>query len=539
MYKYDAIDQQLVNERVAQYRDQTNRYLAGELSEEEFRPLRLQNGLYIQRQAPMLRIAVPYGMLSSKQLRKLGEIAKKYDKAYGHFSTRQNLQLNWPKLEDVPEILAELATVEMHAIQTSGNCIRNVTTDARAGAAPDEVVDPRAVAELIRQWSSLHPEFSYLPRKFKIAISGASQDRAAIRAHDIGIALKPKGLDLYVGGGLGRTPHIAPLIKKNLPYDELLSYLTACLRVYNRYGRRDNLYKARIKILVSSLGAEDFAKQVDDEYQSLDRSRHNAIAGELERIQSHFIDPDFIDGGKLSSHKDEGFTAFIKSNTHAHKRGDHLSVSISLKNRHQAPGDASSHQMRAVADLADLYAYSEIRVSHTQNLMLPHVPKSALWPLYETLKDLGLSTSNIGQITDIICCPGLDYCSLANARSIPLSEALTELIHAHPRFHDLGPLSLKISGCINACGHHHIADIGLLGVDKQGEEFYQILLGGRADEAARIGLITGKALRFDEIGPALTRILDHYLAHRQGPLETFGAFFEREGLTPFKEAVHG
>ena len=539
MYQYDEFDRDFVQDRIGEFTDQVQRRLSGELTEDQFKPLRLMNGLYLQLHAYMLRVAIPYGVLSSHQLRALGDIADQFDRGFGHFTTRQNIQFNWIKLKDAPRILEALAKVDMHALQTSGNCIRNVTTDARAGAAPDEVVDPRAVAELIRQWSSLHPEFSYLPRKFKIAISGASQDRAAIRAHDIGIALKPKGLDLYVGGGLGRTPHIAPLIKKNLPYDELLSYLTACLRVYNRYGRRDNLYKARIKILVSSLGAEDFAKQVGDEYQSLDRSRHNASAGELERIQSHFIDPDFIDGGKLSSHKDEGFTAFIKSNTHTHKRGDHLSVSISLKNRHQAPGDASSHQMRAVADLAEHYAYSEIRVSHTQNLVLPHVPKSALWPLYKALKDLGLSTCNIGQITDIICCPGLDYCSLANARSIPLSETLTELIHAHPRFHDLGPLSLKISGCINACGHHHIADIGLLGVDKQGEEFYQILLGGRADEAARIGIITGKALRFDEIGPALTRILDHYLAHRQGPLETFGAFFEREGLTPFKEAVHG
>ena len=548
MYKYDAIDQQLVNERVAQYRDQTNRYLAGELSEDEFRPLRLQNGLYIQRQAPMLRIAVPYGMLSSKQLRKLGDIAKKYDKGYGHFSTRQNLQLNWPKLEDVPEILAELATVEMHAIQTSGNCIRNITTDQFAGVAPDEVIDPRAMAEVMRQWSTFHPEFALLPRKFKIAVSGTKQDRAIVQAHDIGMEFykDAKGhtaIKVWVGGGLGRTPILGTVIREHLEWQHALTYCEAIIRVYNIHGRRDNAYKARIKILVKALGIEDFKQQVEAEWLHLKDNPNTITEAELSRVAKHF---DAMPYDNLSAHdasfdsaiaSNPAFAAWVKRCVHAHKQSGYRAVTLSLKPHGHAPGDITSEQMAVVADLADAYSFGELRASHEQNLILADVKLSDLLPLWEKARAAGLATPNIGLLTDIICCPGGDFCSLANAKSIPIAEAIQMQFDNLDYLHDIGDLELNISGCMNACGHHHVGHIGILGVDKDGSEWYQVTIGGKQGNDASIGSVIGPSFSAEEMPGVVQRLIEVYIQERT-PEERFIDTVRRIGVPPFKAHVY-
>ncbi|MDH4456322.1 MAG: nitrite/sulfite reductase [Candidatus Methylopumilus sp.] len=548
MYKYDAIDQQIVNERVAQYRDQTNRYLAGELSEDEFRPLRLQNGLYIQRQAPMLRIAVPYGMLSSRQLRKLGNIAKKYDKAYGHFSTRQNLQLNWPKLEDVPEILAELATVEMHAIQTSGNCIRNITTDQFAGVAPDEVIDPRAMAEVLRQWSTFHPEFALLPRKFKIAVSGTEQDRAIVQAHDIGMEfyIDTKGktaIKVWVGGGLGRTPILGTVIREHLEWQHALTYCEAIIRVYNVHGRRDNAYKARIKILVKALGIEDFKQQVEAEWLHLKDNPNTITEAELARVGQHF---EAMPYESLPAHdssfdsaiaSNPAFAAWLKRCAHTHKQAGYRAVTLSLKPHGHAPGDATSEQMAIVADLADAYSFGELRVSHEQNLILADVKLSNLFPLWEKARAAGLATPNVGLLTDIICCPGGDFCSLANAKSIPIAEAIQMQFDNLDYLHDIGDLELNISGCMNACGHHHVGHIGILGVDKDGSEWYQVSIGGKQGNDASIGLVIGPSFSAEEMPGVVQRLIEVYIQERT-PEERFIDTVRRIGVPPFKAHVY-
>ncbi len=548
MYKYDAIDQQIVNERVDQYRDQTNRYLAGELSEDEFRPLRLQNGLYIQRQAPMLRIAVPYGMLSSKQLRKLGEIAKKYDKAYGHFSTRQNLQLNWPKLEDVPEILAELATVEMHAIQTSGNCIRNITTDQFAGVAPDEVIDPRAMAEVMRQWSTFHPEFALLPRKFKIAVSGTEQDRAIVQAHDIGMefykdAKGQTAIKVWVGGGLGRTPILGTVIREHLDWQHALTYCEAIIRVYNIHGRRDNAYKARIKILVKALGIEEFKKQVEAEWLHLKDNPNTITEAELARVAKHF---EAMPYENLSAHdasfdsaiaSNPAFAAWVKRCVHAHKQAGYRAVTLSLKPHGHAPGDITSEQMAVVADLSDAYSFGELRASHEQNLILADVKLSDLLPLWEKARAAGLATPNIGLLTDIICCPGGDFCSLANAKSIPIAEAIQMQFDNLDYLHDIGDLELNISGCMNACGHHHIGHIGILGVDKDGSEWYQVTIGGKQGNDASIGSVIGPSFSAEEMPGVVQRLIEVYIQERT-PEERFIDTVRRIGVPPFKAHVY-
>ncbi len=548
MYKYDAIDQQIVNERVTQYRDQTNRYLAGELSEDEFRPLRLQNGLYIQRQAPMLRIAVPYGMLSSKQLRKLGEIAKKYDKAYGHFSTRQNLQLNWPKLEDVPEILAELATVEMHAIQTSGNCIRNITTDQFAGIAPDEVIDPRAMAEVMRQWSTFHPEFALLPRKFKIAVSGTEQDRAIVQAHDIGMefykdAKGQTAIKVWVGGGLGRTPILGTVIREHLEWQHALTYCEAIIRVYNIHGRRDNAYKARIKILVKALGIEDFKKQVEAEWLHLKDNPNTITEAELARVAKHF---ETMPYDNLPAHdasfdsavaSNPAFAAWVKRCVHAHKQTGYRAVTLSLKPHGHAPGDITSEQMAVVADLADAYSFGELRASHEQNLILADVKLSDLFPLWEKARAAGLATPNIGLLTDIICCPGGDFCSLANAKSIPIAEAIQMQFDNLDYLHDIGDLELNISGCMNACGHHHVGHIGILGVDKDGSEWYQVTIGGKQGNDASIGSVIGPSFSAEEMPGVVQRLIEVYIKERT-PEERFIDTVRRIGVPPFKAHVY-
>ena len=548
MYKYDAIDQQLVNERVAQYRDQTNRYLAGELSEDEFRPLRLQNGLYIQRQAPMLRVAVPYGMLSSKQLRKLGDIAKKYDKAYGHFSTRQNLQLNWPKLEDVPEILAELATVEMHAIQTSGNCIRNITTDQFAGVAPDEVIDPRAMAEVMRQWSTFHPEFALLPRKFKIAVSGTEQDRAIVQAHDIGMefykdAKGETAIKVWVGGGLGRTPILGTVIREHLEWQHALTYCEAIIRVYNIHGRRDNAYKARIKILVKALGIEDFKQQVEAEWLHLKDNPNTISEAELARVGQHFEAmpyenlPAHDAGFDSAIASNPAFAAWVKRCVHAHKQSGYRAVTLSLKPHGHAPGDITSEQMAVVADLADAYSFGELRASHEQNLILADIKLSDLFPLWEKARAAGLATPNIGLLTDIICCPGGDFCSLANAKSIPIAEAIQMQFDNLDYLHDIGDLELNISGCMNACGHHHVGHIGILGVDKDGSEWYQVTIGGKQGNDASIGSVIGPSFSADEMPGVVQRLIEVYIKERT-PEERFIDTVRRIGVPPFKAHVY-
>ena len=548
MYRYDEFDTTFVRQRVDQFRDQVNRRVAGELTEEQFRPLRLMNGLYLQLHAYMLRVAVPYGTLNSRQMRKLAFIADEYDKGYGHFTTRQNIQFNWPKLPDVPDILDHLADVEMHAIQTSGNCIRNVTADQWAGAAGDEVEDPRPYAELMRQWSSLHPEFSFLPRKFKIAVTGATSDRAAITYHDIGLRLLRNadgeiGFEVLAGGGMGRTPMLAVTVRKWLPKDELLAYLEAIMRVYNLHGRRDNKYKARIKILVHELGAEEFTRQVEEEYARIDAPRVMPPAQELTRIGAYFAPPAYEDladqSPELSRHlnDDDEFAQWVDRNVVAHKQPGYAIVNISLKPVGGVPGDASSDQMRAVADLAEQKSLDEIRVTHEQNLVLPHVRKSDLFDVWHALRAHELADANIGLATDIISCPGLDYCALATARSIPISQDISRRLGDITRQRDIGDLKIKISGCINACGHHHAGHIGILGLEKRGEEYYQITLGGSGDETASIGEIIGPGFSSETVTDAVETIVDTYVGLRQDG-ENFLDAYRRVGPDPFKEAVY-
>jgi sulfite reductase (NADPH) hemoprotein beta-component len=549
MYRYDEFDAILVGQRVAQFRDQVTRRLSGELNEEEFRPLRLMNGLYLQLHAYMLRVAIPYGTLSSRQMRRLADIARRYDKGYGHFTTRQNIQFNWPALSAVPDILAELAEVEMHAIQTSGNCIRNVTSDQYAGAAADEIEDPRIYCEIIRQWSTFHPEFSFLPRKFKIAVTGAPNDRAAVRVHDIGLRMVrddagEPGFEVMVGGGLGRTPMIGKTIRPFLPKRHLLSYLEAILRVYNLFGRRDNMYKARIKILVHEVGAERFSQLVEEEWSHIKETSVDLPADEIERIVAYFAPPAFE---TLSAYvpefedrriEDAAFRRWVRTNVFAHRQPGYAIANLSLKPVDGIPGDATAEQMDAVADLADWYSFGEIRVSHEQNLILPHVKQADLYELWKAMVPLGLATPNIGLASDIIACPGLDYCSLANARSIPVAQRITRRFEDLRRLHDIGELKIKISGCINACGHHHVGHIGILGVDKKGEEFYQITLGGDATENAALGTLVGPAFSYDKVVDAVETIIDTYLHVREDG-ERFLDTVRRLGIHPFKEKLYG
>jgi sulfite reductase (NADPH) hemoprotein beta-component len=546
MYRYDEFDEAFVRDRVAQFRTQVERRLSGALTDDEFKPLRLKNGVYLQLHAYMLRIAVPYGTLSARQLRQLALIGQKYDRGYGHFTTRQNLQFNWPKLKDVPDILDLLADVGMHCIQTSGNCIRNVTADAFAGVAADEVEDPRPAAELIRQWSSLHPEFDYLPRKFKIAVTGAEHDRAAILAHDIGLrvvknAASEIGYQLTVGGGLGRTPMIGKVVRDFLPKDQLLSYLEALMRVYNLEGRRDNKYKARVKILVHEIGIEAFRARVEAEFAALSTRASAADAEELARITAYFAPPDYetlpalIPAFEAAKRANPAFAAWVESNTFPHRVPGYAALTVSLKPIGQAPGDATSDQMRVVADLAERYSHAEIRVTHQQNLVLPHVKQADLFALWQALGAAGLGEANIGLITDIISCPGLDYCALATARSIPIAQSLQRRFADLARQRDIGPLNVKISGCINACGHHHVGHIGILGLEKRGEESYQITLGGDATENAAIGEILGPGISAEAVPAAIERLVDVYLAERQNG-ETFIEAVRRLGLQPFKAA---
>ena len=548
MYKYDEIDQQLVDERVAQYRDQTRRFLTGELSEEEFRPLRLQNGLYIQRHAPMLRIAVPYGMLSSKQLHKLAAIAERYDRSYGHFSTRQNMQLNWPKLEQIPDILAELATVEMHAIQTSGNCIRNITTDQFAGVAPDEVVDPRAMAEVIRQWSTFHPEFALLPRKFKIAVSGTKQDRAVVQMHDIGMEFYLDGankvaIKVWVGGGLGRTPILGSVINEHLEWQHALTYCEAIVRVYNLHGRRDNSYKARIKILVKALGIDEFRKQVDAEWLHLKDTPNTITEAELARVAQHFAAMPYdnlpVNNASFEAEvaNNVAFAAWVKRCVHAHKQTGYRAVTLSLKPHGKAPGDASSEQMHIVADLAAQYSFGELRVSHEQNLILADVQLGDLFAVWQQARAHGLATPNIGLLTDIICCPGGDFCSLANAKSIPIAQAIQMQFDHLDYLHDIGELELNISGCMNACGHHHVGHIGILGVDKDGSEWYQVSIGGKQGNDASLSSVIGPSFAAEEMPGVVQRLIDVYIDQRT-PEELFIDTVRRLGVAPFKAHVY-
>tara|TARA_B100000745_G_C20143069_1_gene392015 strand:+ start:200 stop:1855 length:1656 start_codon:yes stop_codon:yes gene_type:complete len=549
MYRYDEFDRTLVLERVEQFRGQVARRLSGELEEDEFKQLRLRNGLYLQLHAYMLRVAIPYGTLSSRQMRKLGHIARKYDRDYGHFTTRQNIQYNWPKLVDVPDILSELAEVEMHAIQTSGNCIRNVTADHFAGVAAEEIEDPRVYAEIIRQWSTLHPEISFLPRKFKIAVIGTSRDRAAIRVHDIGLRICRNetgeiGFEVIVGGGLGRTPYIGPTIRKFLPKKHLLTYLEAILRIYNQLGRRDNLYKARIKILVSSTGVEEFTKLVEDEWSQIKDGNLTLPEDEYRRILEYFTPPayDTATGASesLETHKtwNLDFARWCKTNVANHKRVGFAILTISLKPIGGAPGDATADQMDLVADLAEKYSHDEIRVTHEQNLVLAHVCQSDIYEVWQALDKVELSTPNIGLISDMITCPGLDFCNLANARSIPVAQNIAKRFEDLDRQHNIGELKIKISGCINACGHHHVGHIGILGVDKRGEEFYQISLGGSGTEDASLGQILGRAFAYDEVTDAVETIVETYLIERRNG-ERFLDTYRRTGLDPFKEALYG
>ena len=544
MYLYDHYDQAMVDARVAEFRDQATRRLEGKISEAEFRPLRLMNGLYLQLHAYMLRVAIPYGTLNSAQMHVLADIADKYDRGYGHFTTRQNIQYNWIKLEECADLLADLAAVEMHAIQTSGNCIRNISSDHFAGAAADELVDPRPYAELLRQWSSFHPEFMYLPRKFKIAVIASETDRAAMRLHDIGINIVQNGAGelgaaFYVGGGMGRTPMIAPLIREFVPLDQLITYSEAALRVYNRYGRRDNKYKARIKILVHELGAEEYARQVEEEFAHLLEQGVEPPLAELERIKTYFADPAFEAGlASETGESDPDFIAWAHNNTHPHKAAGYTSAVISLKPVGGIPGDATAAQMHLMAELAREYSFDECRVMHTQNIVLPHVKVADLPALWRKLADAGLAAPNLDTIEDIIACPGLDYCSLANARSIPVSQKISQRFAARGRTHELGQLKLKISGCINACGHHHAGHIGILGVDKKGTENYQLLLGGSEAEDVSLAKITGPGFDEDGIVDAVEKVTDLYIAERTEG-ERFLDTYRRLGMNPFKEALYG
>jgi len=542
MYKYDNYDQQMVDTRVEEFRDQVRRRLTGELSEEQFRPLRLQNGLYLQLHAYMLRVAVPYGTLSSAQMRLLGDIADKYDRGYGHFTTRQNIQYNWIKLEETPDLLADLAKVEMHAIQTSGNCIRNISSDQYAGAAADEIIDPRPYAELLRQWSSFHPEFLTLPRKFKICVIASETDRAAMRLHDIGIKMVRNaageiGAQFYVGGGMGRTPMIGPMIREFVPLDQLITYSEACLRVYNRYGRRDNKYKARIKILVHELGKEEYTRQVEEEFAHLMTQGIEPPIAELERIKIYFVDPayDTAASDELDL-SDPDFRLWVERNTEGHKQAGYVIATVSLKPVGGIPGDASADQIRLMADLARDYSFDELRVTHAQNIVFPHVRKADLYTVWQALDAADLGTPNLDTIGDIIACPGLDYCSLANARSIPVAQKISERFAAKQE--EIGEMKLKISGCINACGHHHAGHIGILGVDRKGKENYQLLLGGSEGADTSLGQITGPGFDEDGIVNAVEKATEVYLDKREQG-ERFLDTYRRIGMAPFKEALYG
>jgi sulfite reductase (NADPH) hemoprotein beta-component len=548
MYRYDQFDQRIIDERVAQFRDQTRRYLAGQLTDDEFRPLRLQNGLYIQKHAPMLRVAIPYGQLSSRQLRTLAHIARTYDRGYGHFSTRQNIQYNWPRLEQVPDILADLARVEMHAIQTSGNCIRNITSDHFAGVAGDEIADPRPYTELLRQWSTFHPEFAYLPRKFKIAVTGATKDRAAILVHDIGLQLVRSadgelGFRVAVGGGMGRTPIIGHVIREFLPRAEILNYLDAILRVYNRFGRRDNMYKARIKILVKERTPAVFAKDVEREWEALRGGPATVPDEEIARLEAFFEPPPYerLPGDDVDFRAaiadNRGFANWAARNVHPHKIPGYAIVTLSLKKTGIPPGDATSDQMDAVAALADRYSFGELRVSHEQNLIFTDVRQSELLSLWQQLKGLGFATPNIGLLTNIICCPGGDFCSLANAKSIPIAEAIQRRFDDLDYLHDIGELDLNISGCMNACGHHHVGHIGVLGVDKNGSEWYQVTIGGTQGERAALGKVIGPSFAADDMPDVVSRLIETYLEIRHED-ERFVDTVQRVGIDPFKERVY-
>ncbi len=548
MYRYDSFDQSIVAQRVAQFRDQTRRFLAGQLSEDEFRPLRLQNGLYVQKHAPMLRVAIPYGLLSSPQLRRLAHIARTFDRGYGHFTTRQNIQFNWPQLEDVPDILAELAEVEMHAIQTSGNCIRNTTSDPYAGVAGDELIDPRPWSELVRQWSTLHPEFAFLPRKFKIAVTGATADRVAILVHDIGAqavrnAAGETGFRVAVGGGQGRTPIIGQVIREFLPGAELLNYFDAILRVYNRFGRRDNKYKARIKILVKEMTPPEFTRRVEAEWDRLRGGPGSVPPAEIARLAAHFADPPYRDLPRASLAyraalaDSRPFSQWASRNVVAHKRTGYAIVTLSLKKTGVPPGDATATQMDAIADLADRYSFGELRVTHEQNLVFADVLQADLYDLWTRLKTQGLATPNIGLLTDIVCCPGGDFCSLANAKSIPIAEAIQRRFDDLDYLHDLGAIELNMSGCMNACGHHHVGNIGILGVDKNGAEWYQISLGGAQGFKASLGKVIGPSFAAAEVPGVIEAIIAAYVEWRH-PDEAFIDTLRRIGIDPFKERVY-
>lgn len=548
MYQYNEVDQKLVDERVEQYRDQTRRFLAGELPDEEFRALRLMNGLYIQRQAPMLRVAIPYGLMSSNQLRKMAHIARTYDKGYGHFTTRTNIQYNWPTLESVPDILAELASVQMHAIQTSGNCIRNTTTDPYAGVNANELEDPRPYCEIIRQWSSLHPEFAYLPRKFKMAVTGGPEDRAASQVHDIGLHLVKNdegeiGFEVLVGGGLGRTPVIGKQINPFLPKEHLLSYLEAILRVYNLNGRRDNKYKARIKILVNALGVDKFRELVEEEWEYIRDSELKLTDAEIERVKQHFspipYEADAVNHNLDQQLADDAdFNAWYERNTVAHKVPGYRIAVVSLKPYLKAPGDITDAQMDLVADLADQYSAGEIRSTHDQNLVLADVKKGDLYALWQRLTEADLSRANVGTLTDMIVCPGFDFCSLANAKTLNIADQINEKFESVDFLHDIGAVNLNISGCINACGHHHVGHIGILGVDKKGEDWYQLTLGGSSGADASLGKVLGKAVAADEVANTLEKILLTYIDLRESEDESFLDVVRRVGLAPFKETVY-
>ena len=550
MYRYDEFDHAFVKARVAEFTDQVDRRMAGEITEDQFKPLRLMNGVYLQLHAYMLRVAIPYGTLNAAQLRILAHIARKYDKGYGHFTTRQNIQFNWPALSDIPAILTDLASVEMHAIQTSGNCIRNVTADHLAGAAADEIADPRPYAEILRQWSTVHPEFSYLPRKFKIAVTGAARDRAAIEVHDIGLQLKKNengelGFSVHVGGGQGRTPIIAKKIKDFLPERDLLSYTTAIMRVYNLHGRRDNKYKARIKILVHETGAEEFARQVEAEWAEIRGGELKLPDADIRAIERYFAPPSLParpDGDsavKQARLDSRPFGAWLDQNVTTHRDPDYAAVTISLKGIGEVPGDMTDSQMEAVADIAERYGFDEIRVSHEQNLILPHVARADLKAVYDALVEIRLETPNSNLITDIIACPGLDYCALANARSIPVAQDISRRFADLELQRDIGELKLKISGCINACGHHHVGHIGILGVEKKGAELYQVTLGGSGDENTSIGDIIGRGFAPDEITDAIETIVDTYLGLRLDREERFIDAYRRVGPAAFKQALYG
>ncbi|MCJ8286125.1 nitrite/sulfite reductase [Halomonas sp.] len=549
MYRYDNHDQTLVDERVAQFRDQMRRYLEGKISEEEFLPIRVQNGLYVQRYAPMLRIAIPYGMLASYQLRKLGELAARYDRGYGHFTTRTNLQLNWPKLEDVPEMLAQLASVQMHSIQTSGNDIRNTTTDQFAGIAADEEVDPRPWCELIRQWSTFHPEFYYLPRKFKIAVTGAAEDRAAIQVHDIGLRLWRNDagdvrVKVLVGGGLGRTPMIGETICEDLPWQHLLTYLEAVLRVYNQFGRRDNKFKARIKILTKALGIDEMRRRVEEEWAHLKDGAQTLNQQAIDDMAAHFVDPPrrkvddaAIEAFEALRRDNRAFARFVTNNVTDHKVPGYKAVTLSLKRSGHSPGDVTSEQMAQIADLADEYSFGELRVTHEQNLVLSDVAVDRIEELWHKLEELRLANPTVGTLADLICCPGGDYCALANAKSIPVAQAIQERFDSLDFLYDLGPLDLNISGCMNACGHHHVGHIGILGVDKKGEEYYQISLGGSQGNASSLGKILGPSFFREDVPEVIDKVLQVYVGAREAD-ETFIDTYRRIGLKPFKEHVY-